>query len=161
MNRLLKPLLITGLLFAAETFLTLTPPHAAMAASGGQPFVIHETYEQGKPSANSRASHGIVGLDLLIQQGHYPRVNGVFHGTPAANQGLLPGDMILAINGVTTMGKNMAQVDTMISDIPGEQVMLMIQRGERLAQVKLTVAPLEELPPSLRSEFSSLFGTTP
>lgn len=130
----------------------------AVAATGGQPFVIHETYEQHADAPEThKASHGVVGLDLLIQQGRYPMVQGVFRGTPAATQGLLPGDMILAINGITTFGKNITQVDTMISDVPGDRVLLTVQRGARLSQVRLTVAALDTLPSGLRSEFSSLF----
>jgi C-terminal processing protease CtpA/Prc len=134
-------------------------PHAAMAA-GGQPFVIHETYAQAlsKIERDTKNSHGVVGLDLLIQKGHYPIVEGIFQGTPAAVQGLLPGDMILAVNGVSTLHKNLAQVDSLISDVPGDRVVLTVQRGQRLSQVRLTVAALEELSPNLRAEFSGMFG---
>lgn len=138
-------------------------PESAFAASGGQPFVLHETFQSHAAVAapHHASGHGVVGLDLLIQRGHYPIVQGVFKGTPAAKQGFLPGDIILAIDGTTTLGKNVAEVDVMISDVPGERVTFMVQRGPRLSQMGLTVTALDDLPSSLRSDFSSLFGSEP
>jgi len=135
----------------------------AIAASGSQPFVLHETFErQGVQNQSPhKMSHGIVGLEMQIQHGKFPIVQGVFPGTPAAHQGLLPGDQILAINGISTMEKSATEVDTLISDVPGERVLFSIQRGARHAQVRLTVVELNSLPSPVRSDFSGLFSDYP
>lgn len=149
------------ILLGLAVILSSSLPETTWAAAGGHPFVIHETFQKAEPVKPQPVTHGIVGLDLLIQKGHYPLVHGVFRGTPAANQGLLPGDMILSVNGTPTLGKNVNQVDAMISDVPGEQITLTVQRGPQLNQVHLIVAALEELSPALRSDFSGLFGSDP
>jgi membrane-associated protease RseP (regulator of RpoE activity) len=157
---------LTKLFFGGSLLLALILSRGlseSVCAAGGQPFVIHETFEQHPAPASPHApsTHGIVGLDLLIQRGHYPLVHSVFRGTPAANQGVLPGDVILSINGAPTLGKNVNQVDAMISDVPGDPVSLTVQRGPQRAQVRLVVADLETLSPHLRSDFSALFGNEP
>ncbi len=121
-------------------------------------FILKETKKRVQPSgASSKTSHGVVGLDLLIQKDRYPVVQAVFWGTPAQQQGVQAGDTIIAVNGVQTIDKSRAQVDVMISDVPGEVVDLTIVRDARMRHVQLTVAALEELPAALRGQFSSLF----
>lgn len=149
-----------GFVFVALLVFSVQP---AIAASGSQSFVLHETFEQQgvQNQSQNKMSHGIVGLEMQIQHGKFPIVQGVFPGTPAANQGLLPGDQILAVNGISTMEKSATEVDTLISDVPGERVLLSIQRGARHAQVRLTVVALDSLPSPVRSGFSGLFSDYP
>lgn len=151
--------LFYGVVFALVPLLI----QSTLAVEEGQPFVLHERFErqdvQNQPER--KMTHGIVGFELLIQHGKFPMVQGVFPGTPAAIRGLLPGDQILAINGIATMGKSATEVDTLISDVPGERVLFSIQRGARHAQVTLTVVALDSLPSLVRSDFSGLFSDSP
>ncbi len=144
----------------AGTFDLPASPQSSEAAPGHQvPFSIRAVYEHKEPA--EKPAHGVVGLNLLIQQGRYPVVHGVYSGTPAARQGLQTGDRILFINGVTTMGKTVTEVDAMISDVPGETVAFTLQRGARMVPVHLTVAAVESLSPQVRPAFSGLFGSVP
>ena len=142
---------------ASDQHLPATPANARA------PFSIRAVYQQNaKPEKTTPPpAHGVVGLNLLIQQGHYPLVHGVFPGTPAARQGIQSGDRILFINGATTLGKSVTAVDAMISNVPGEVVDFTLQRGTRMVQVHLTVAALEALSPHVRPAFSGLFGSVP
>ncbi len=88
--------------------------------------------------------YGIVGLDLKIYQSDYPMVQAVFKGAPAHQKGILPGDNIVSINGVSTLGRSRSQVDALISDVPGEQVELLISRGPELKRITLTVMGVDE-----------------
>lgn len=102
---------------------------------------------------------GIVGLDMTIRPGSYPRVDSVFRNTPAFYQGVQRGDLIIAINNEPTIGKSRAQVDEMISDIPGEQVMLTIKRPIRKKKkfetrlIQLEVMSLSALSEGIRSHY--------
>lgn len=99
---------------------------------------------------------GIVGLDLLITKREYPIVQTVFKGSPAYFKGIQPGDKIVEINGIATLGKNDREIDRMISDVPGTPVGLKIQRGFMTADVILTVASLSYVPKNVRNNYTSM-----
>lgn len=107
----------------------------------------------GTVRAEQPKEPGIVGLDMAIRPQSWPLVQEVFPGTPAADRGVQVGDVILAVDGISTQGKSDQQVDVMISDIPGTPVRLSIQRGERLIEVTLTVAAKSQLTAQQRRPF--------
>lgn len=119
-------------------------------------FVIEETHKT-YIQPPSIPQHGVVGLDMLIQRDRYPMVEGVFQGTPASKAGIHAGDTIVAVNGEQTLGKSRAEVDDMISDIPGEVVNLTIARGPQMKQVRLTVMAVGDTPAAVQPVFSMLF----
>jgi C-terminal processing protease CtpA/Prc len=127
-----------------------------------EPFILHETYSQKQststPIPPPTQNKGIVGMELRIQKGFYPQVQRIFMGTPAAQRGLLPGDILRSIDGIDTLDKTVQQVDELIPDVPGQSVRLSLQRGASLRTVILTVAPLEKVPSLVQPEFSILFG---
>lgn len=86
---------------------------------------------------------GVVGLDLLIFTQDYPLVQGVFAGSSAERQGVLPGDQIVQINREATLGKSRSQIDAMISDQVGDRVHLLISRNQILKNITLTVLPAQ------------------
>jgi S1-C subfamily serine protease len=113
----------------------------ALQGQNGQPdfdrvFRLSATKQVVQP-----AQPGIVGLDLLIFPNDYPLVQGVFPGTSAAQQGVQPGDRIVQIDHLSTMGKSRSQVDEMIPDRVGTRVQLLISREQQLKSVTLTVLP--------------------
>lgn len=103
------------------------------------------------------AQHGIIGLDLSIAASRYPMVQSVFRNTPAYNRGILPGDIIVAVNGQSTLGKSRPDVDDMISDIPGEQVVFTIARGQELKQMSVVVMALDETSGGLQASFAEMY----
>jgi len=107
----------------------------------------------GSVRAERPTELGIIGLDMAIRPHRWPLVQAVFPGTPAASRGIQAGDVILAVDGISTQGKNDQQVDAMISDVPGTLVRLSIQRDERLLDVNLTVAPKSQLSVQQRRPF--------
>lgn len=118
-----------------------------------KPFVIRETYHE---NASNQSDKGIVGLDMLIEPGHYPVVKRIFKGTPAYRQGIRVGDTVLAINGVRTIHKSLWEVDALISDRPGELVTLTILHDVQIKKVSLTVMSLDEASAAVRESFAGL-----
>lgn len=133
-------------------------------SSTGAPksFTIQETYHQSarKTPPDDRATQGVVGLDLLVQTDAYPKVQGVFPGTPAQKQGIHSGDVLVAVNGQSTLHQDLSALDAMISDVPGDVVALTIRRGSQLKQVSLTVVSLADLSRELQASFA-VVGPTP
>lgn len=107
-------------------------------------------------SRQKSGGHGIVGIDILIHPDRYPVIQSVFRGTPAQKAGLLPGDTIIAINGVQTVDKSRSTVDRMISDQPGDWVDFTIERDGEIKRTRLTVMALEDLAANLRASFEAV-----
>lgn len=101
---------------------------------------------------------GVVGIHFEIRPQTAPKIMEIYPGTPAAKAGLKPGDRVLAINNQPALGLSAAEVDAAISNIPGEPVDFLIQRGGRAFKVRLTVAPVGSLSSNpVRSLYQRLF----
>lgn len=91
---------------------------------------------------------GYVGLGALMapkptREG-YPRIHRVMRGTLAHRAGLKPMDLILAVNGVSTRGKSMETVWTMLRGRAGTPVRLTIRRaGRQPFAVRILRQPVE------------------
>jgi hypothetical protein len=131
---------------------------SASKSTGNRPFVIRETY-QYTPSEPAPRERGIIGLDMLINPAQYPVVKAVLNGTPAQRRGILPGDVIVAINGTSATGKELAEVDAMISDVPGESVSFSILRGTRLFSVQVTIVSLAQVSQALQNSYAFLLNS--
>jgi len=102
-------------------------------------------------SHTTQGSFGGVGLH--ISKPTVPRPDGKpmwvevaapIEGTPGWRAGINPGDFIIEINGIPTETINMEEVLGMLRGTPGEQVRLIIKRGERMEfPVTLTRAIIE------------------
>lgn len=69
------------------------------------------------------------GIGSLIQQmGDYVIISEPYEGFPAQKAGLVPGDIILEINGLDAVKKNSAEISELLKGIPGSVVRLKIQR---------------------------------
>jgi hypothetical protein len=128
-------------------------------------FTIQETRRHYAPSPSSAeldatrpksGGHGIVGIDILIHPDRYPVIQAVFPGTPAQKAGLLPGDTIVAVNGIQTVDKSRSAVDRMISDRPGARVDFTIARHGEIRHISLAVMALEDLAAGLRTGFEAI-----
>ena len=107
--------------------------------------------EMGDLSQTTQGSFGGVGLH--ITKAVVPRPDGKpmwvevaapIEDTPGWRAGISPGDFIIEINGIPTETILMDEVLGMLRGTPGEQVKLVIKRGERLEfPVTLTKAVIE------------------
>ena len=67
--------------------------------------------------------------------------------SPAAKAGLLPGDIILAIDGNSTKGKNINEVTSMLKGLPGKEITIKVKREfESKPLVKKAIREKIQLP---------------
>ncbi len=94
-----------------------------------------------KVSFSSFNQHTISNQPITSQMGIWPlppaaKVSQVVENSPAQLAGLVPGDEIVAIDGVAV--DNWVDMATQISDKPGELLMLTLLRGQQQLDVSLT-----------------------
>jgi C-terminal processing protease CtpA/Prc len=100
---------------------------------------------------------GIVGFDVAVIPNRYPVIKQVFAGTPAHSAGIRPGDVIMKINGRTTIGQSSRQIDQAISDVPGDELVLSLWRKEAVVNTRLVVASVEQTP-TVRKLYETLLA---
>ncbi|RMG77774.1 MAG: S41 family peptidase, partial [Bacteroidetes bacterium] len=61
-----------------------------------------------------------------------------YEGYPAQKAGLLAGDVILEVNGVSAEGKSTEEISRMLKGEPGTELTLKIKRGEEIKEFTLT-----------------------
>jgi carboxyl-terminal processing protease len=71
-----------------------------------------------------------VGVELTLRD-HRPVVVRVIAGSSAAEAGVLPGDLLLAVDGVPTQGKSLGDVVMSVRGRPESQVTLTLQRQDQ------------------------------
>lgn len=72
---------------------------------------------------------GIIGVKFVLTLGRPPVINRVFPGTPSATVGLRNGDIIIAVDGVPTLGLTKEEVYQMIVGSPGTPVTVTVMRN--------------------------------
>ncbi|MCB0690369.1 MAG: PDZ domain-containing protein [Saprospiraceae bacterium] len=58
-----------------------------------------------------------------------PTITTVYNNSPALTSGLLPGDKIMVINGLSVEGKSKIEIEAAIRGLPGTKLIVGIQRG--------------------------------
>ncbi len=72
------------------------------------------------------------GIGSLIQQlGDYVIISEPYEGFPAQKSGLIPGDIILEINGVDAFKRSSSEISELLKGVPGSSVKLKIKRVGR------------------------------
>jgi carboxyl-terminal processing protease len=106
---------------------------------------LHDPYSQYISPADyqgfGRASPHISGIGIDVNPD--PRGLGVvdvFPGTPAAGEGLMPGDVILDVNGVSLAGHSSDYDSSMIRGRAGTEVVLTVMRGSARHVLRITRA---------------------
>lgn len=66
---------------------------------------------------------------VISKKGDQVIIREPYKNSPAAKAGLLPGDVILAIDGNSTKGKNTEDVSTMLKGQPGKEITIKVQRN--------------------------------
>lgn len=72
---------------------------------------------------------GIIGVRFVAMEGYAPVINTVFPGTPAADHGVLPDDVIVAVDGVPTTGLTRDECYDLIVGTPNTPVTLSLRRN--------------------------------
>lgn len=76
---------------------------------------------------------------VIRQKGEYVVISEPYEGYPAQKNGLLAGDMILKIDGVTAKNKKTDEISHKLKGIPGSQVKLLILRDGNNSPFEKTV----------------------
>jgi carboxyl-terminal processing protease len=85
-----------------------------------------------------RGKFGGIGIELTLQNGR-PQVISPIDGTPAAEGGIEPGDVIAKINDRPTIGLSLQEIVTTLRGTPGSPVKLEIARANHAPiQINLT-----------------------
>lgn len=103
------------------------PSPGGAAASG----TISGTRTNPRPPAAS------FGFALSLRSGERPVVTGVDEGSPAAQAGLVPGDVILSIDGQDTLERGRRFRDA----TPGRRYTLQVQRGTEVREMVIVAGP--------------------
>lgn len=131
-----EPALVAGLLHGHD-------PHSELLAPDEATRV-----RQGRDA-------GALGV-VLAQHDGRPTVRDVLPGSPAAKAGLLPGDVLVAIDGETTAGLDAAAAGAMLLGPPGSAVALELRREGGLLQRSLVRIALRR--PSLEAKLDGRIG---
>ncbi len=75
---------------------------------------------------------------LISRRDNYIIVSEPYEGYPAQKAGLLAGDVILEVNGVSAEGKSTEEISRMLKGEPGTELTLKIKRGEEIKEFTLT-----------------------
>lgn len=65
---------------------------------------------------------------VISKKGDHVIIREPYKNSPAAKAGLLPGDIILSIDGNSTKGKDTEDVSTMLKGQPGKEITIKVQR---------------------------------
>jgi hypothetical protein len=79
-------------------------------------------------NAELQSGIGIIGVKFIMAFGRPPVINRVFPGTPAAEKGLRPNDIIIAVDGIPTYGLSKDEVYNMIVGAPRTPVTISFRR---------------------------------
>ncbi len=113
-----------------------------MAASAGDPYTFYYTPEEmNEMIEHSKGLYEGVGLLLSGDKAGNVVVLRVFHGSPAHEAGVLPGDIVLKVNGRDVSAMTDRQLDETIGQIKrgeSETTMLTLRRGEELITVSMS-----------------------
>ena len=65
---------------------------------------------------------------VISKKGDQVIIREPYKDSPADKAGLLPGDIILAIDGISVKGKNTEEVSTLLKGQPGKEITIKVQR---------------------------------
>ena len=114
---------------------------------------------KGKLNANrvkdpNELGLGIIGVKFAMGFGNAPIVYEVFPGTPAADAGMRVKDIILAVDGIPTIGLTKDEVYNMIVGQPNTEVTISFQRRREFEVRKMMRLDLNKIAdPQLRHDY--------
>ncbi|MDX2106358.1 MAG: PDZ domain-containing protein [Candidatus Melainabacteria bacterium] len=117
---------------------------------------LQSNANQGFFDTSIQSNIGIIGVKFLCQQGYSPVVNNVFPGTPAFTAGIVPEDVIVAVDGVPTAGLNREECYDLIVGTPNTPVTLSLRHGSEFRAKTLTRMDFNDIKdPRIRQAYLS------
>lgn len=117
-------------------------------------FLHGDAQDQGGLSGSANSGVGIIGVKFVMSMGRPPVINRVFPLTPAFKVGLQTNDIIVAVDGIPTVGLSKEEVYDMIVGLPGTEVTLSIQRqGEYMSHTMLRMDLNDITDPYVRRDY--------
>lgn len=115
--------------------------------------VIHDLSEKFPPCKrtedNSHGSTGAIGVNCFIITNNgndfYPTVVHIVAGSPAAKAGIELADMIIEINGISTLNKPARKIHNVLKGMPGQKVTLTVWRLDKKLDFQIVRVPKVQL----------------
>lgn len=104
--------------------------------------------------SNLFAGIGIIGVKFEMFGNRPPIIKIVFSGTPASDEGIRPNDVIVAVDGVPTLGLSKEEVYDLIVGTPRTPVTLSLQRGDDVSVKRLHRMDFNDIPdPKVKEDY--------
>lgn len=120
-----------------------------LVAAVGDPYTVFMTPQENDDfhqSLNGELQG--IGAELTLRDGHIIVV-APLRGSPAEHAGLLPQDIIIAVDGEIVEGKPLTDVVRRIRGVPGTSVTLKLVRAEKKDPISITIVRAEIRVPSI------------
>ena len=98
---------------------------------------------------------GVIGIRFIHQAGYPSFIDQVYPGSPANREGLMPKDLIFAIDGIRTDKLNSDAVYQLLAGKPGSKVRMFISRGKSMFNLEVTREDLTDLSPEVQNRYLS------
>lgn len=98
---------------------------------------------------------GVIGLRFIHQTGYSSLIEQVYPNSPASRAGLIPRDLIFAIDGVRTDYLDSDSVYQMLSGTPGTKVKIFITRGQTMFNVEVVREDLANFSTDIQNRYLS------
>ena len=112
---------------------------------------IQEDITQVKPLTGI----GVIGLRFIHQSGYPSYIEQIYSNSPAKKAGILPRDLIFAIDGMRTDYLSSDEVYRLLSGEPGTKVKIFITRGQSMFNVELIREDLANFSPEIQNRYLS------
>lgn len=99
-------------------------------------FLDEEEFEEMKESTDGE--FGGLGIEIGVEQG-LVKIIAPIEDTPAAKAGIMPGDLIIKINGESTEGKPLNDVIKQLRGEPGSEIVLTVKRSSSAEPLDFTI----------------------
>lgn len=129
-------------------------PLKAQTAKSSANAVLKSNASVNPLDATIQEGVGIIGVKFLLATGRMPVINRVFPGTPAWQVGLRSQDVIVAVDGVPTLGLAKEDVYAMIIGKPDTSVTISIQRSGNFIAKTMKRMDFNDIPdPLVRQDY--------
>ena len=112
---------------------------------------VNENIENVKPLTGI----GVIGLRFIHQAGFPSFIEQIYPNSPASKAGLLPKDLIFAVDGVRTDYLNSDSVYQLLTGEPGSKVRLFITRGQTMFNVDVAREDLANFSAEIQNRYLS------
>lgn len=118
-------------------------PFAALRALFGKSGLRASTYQL------EDTGYGVCGFVLNVAQNGYTSIRQVFPSMPAAVAGIRTGDVVVSVNGESTVNMSQSEVWNWFTGIPGTDVAMIVVRAGQPVDVTLKRMDIGRIPDSL------------